>query len=89
MATKTNYAQRAAMLCQDKQFWLWLDRRQQIKFKNNVPDGTHTLQDAIDFVRKVCCIQSRKELDTNPAAAQELFKLQSIFNKWKRGQGEG
>jgi hypothetical protein len=80
--SQTNYAQRAGILCNDPMFCLWLDRRKNAKFQRT-PDGTHTADDARDFILKVCKIQSRKELDSNQGAAKEFFRIIHHFNKWK------
>lgn len=82
-----NHARHAAMLGQDATFLLWLDRRTAAKHQLEIPDGTHTEQDARDFILKVAGIESRRELNTNPAAAQQFLKIVHYFKKWKRGTG--
>ena len=77
-------ARRAAMLCQDSRFRLYLDRRRRAKFKLDIPDGTHTADDARDFICQVCAIESRTELDHNPAAAKRFNDIQRYYNRYLR-----
>lgn len=74
------------MLGQDATFLLWLDRRQRAKHNLDIPDGTHTEQDARDFILKVAGIQSRRELNTNPEARQQFLKIVHFYRKWKMQQ---
>lgn len=82
-------AQQAAMLCQDAQFQLYLDRRRRAKFgvaENHLPDGTHNAQDAKDFLCGACQIQSRAQLDHNPRAAAVFKRIRQRFFAWKQHQ---
>lgn len=83
MTKKASFVQRAAMLCNDAQFRLWLDRRRRAKFKMDIPDGTHTPVDARDFILRVCNIESRRELDSNTNAQQLFFKMFGHYKKWR------
>lgn len=50
-------ARQAAMLCQDPAFRLYLDRRRRYKWgmnKRALPDGTHSEQDARDWLCAAC-----------------------------------
>lgn len=81
-----NIARQAAMLCQDKAFQLYLDRRARHKFgitESAMPDGTHSEQDARDWLCAACKIQSRAELDSNPAAHQTFRIIRNRFNHWR------
>ena len=83
-------ARQAAMLCQDAQFQLYLDRRRRAKFgiaENYLPDGTHNAQDAKDWLCGACQIQSRAQLDHNPRAAAMFRRIRQRFFAWKHHQG--
>ncbi|MCV6588296.1 MAG: hypothetical protein OIF57_04590 [Marinobacterium sp.] len=80
-------ARAAAMLCQDAQFRLYLDHRSRIKFGLPVADGTHTDQDARDWLLRWCEIQSRAELDHNPAAAKRFHYIRQIYQQYRNRQG--
>jgi hypothetical protein len=80
------YARQAAMLCQDKAFQLYLDRRRRVKFQiaeRDLPDGTHNEEDARDWLIAACKITSRAELDSNPAACQTFRMIRNRFNHWR------
>ena len=73
-------ARRAAMLCQNPRFWLYLDYRWRAKNAleyREFPDGTYKAAGATRWLRKACGIQSRAELDHNPEAAAMLEKVLS------------
>lgn len=79
-------ARQAAMLCQDRAFQLYLDRRRRAKFgidASALPDGTHNEQDARDWLIAACQIKSRAELDSNPAAHQTFRIIRNRFNRWR------
>ncbi|MFJ5535970.1 hypothetical protein [Vreelandella titanicae] len=79
-------ARQAAMLCQDRAFQLYLDRRRRAKFgiePSVLPDGTHNEQDARDWLIAACQINSRAELDSNPAARQTFRIIRNRFNLWR------
>lgn len=82
-------ARQAAMLCQDRGFQLYLDRRRRAKFGlavHDLPDGTHNADDARDWLCAACNIQSRAELDSNPAARQTFRMIRNRFNRWRAKQ---
>ncbi|MEO1852742.1 hypothetical protein [Chromohalobacter sp.] len=83
MVADANHAQAAGVLCRDPAFRLYLDRRARAKFGADVPDGTHTEQDACDWVRKACGIQSRAELGTNKQAGATFRLIQNRFHRWR------
>lgn len=79
-------ARRAAMLCQDPVFRLYLDRRRRYKHGLSVgqlPDGTHSEQDAREWLCAACKIESRAELDHNPQAAASFKDISHRFGKWR------
>lgn len=75
-------ARNAAMLCQDAQFRLYLDRRRAAKFGLDTPDGTHTMDDARDFILAACGINSRAELDHNHQAAEVYRQIKRHYSRW-------
>jgi len=76
-------ARQAAMLCQSADFRLWLDRRARAKYNLQIEDGTHTEQDARDFILQACAIDSRAELDHNPQAAAMFAKIAQAFGRYQ------
>ncbi|WP_136067127.1 hypothetical protein [Modicisalibacter radicis] len=79
-------ARSAAMLCQDAQFRLYLDRRKRYKFglkPDQMPDGTHSAQDARDWICQACGISSRAELDHNPHAGATFRMIRNRFTRWR------
>lgn len=79
-------ARNAALLCQDKQFRLYLDRRRAAKFSLEIPDGTHTESDARDFILAACDISSRAKLDHSPEAATTYRQIKHHFQRWQDRQ---
>mgnify|MGYP001197345246 FL=1 len=79
-------ARNAALLCQDSQFRLYLDRRRAAKFNLVIPDGTHTEDDARDFILQACGIESRAELDHNPQAATAYRQIRYHYQSWQDRQ---
>lgn len=75
-------AKDCAMLCQNSDFRLYLDRRRAAKFKLDIPDGTHTDDDSRDFILAACAISSRAELDHNDEAATVYRKVKAHFQQW-------
>ena len=81
-------ARNAALLCQDSSFRLYLDRRRAAKFGLDIPDGTHTEDDARDFLLQACGISSRAELDHNPQAATIYRKVMHHYRRWRERQSQ-
>ncbi|MCE0759540.1 hypothetical protein LWH94_10025 [Marinobacter sp. G11] len=79
-------AKNAALLCQDSQFRLYLDRRRAAKFNLLIPDGTHTEEDARDFILQACGISSRAELDHNHEAATVYRQIKYHYQRWEARQ---
>lgn len=82
-------ARRAAMLCQNQRFGLYLDQRWRAKYGlsvNEFPDGTHNAAGATRWLRKACGIQSRAEIDHNEEARAMLDKIVADYSKWERQQ---
>ncbi|MBB5321199.1 hypothetical protein HNR38_001688 [Marinobacter oulmenensis] len=76
-------ARNAALLCQNSSFQLYLDRRRAAKFGLDIPDGTHTEEDARDFILQACSISSRAELDHNPQAATVYRQIRYRHQRWE------
>ncbi|WP_087111316.1 hypothetical protein [Halomonas citrativorans] len=83
------HARRAAMLCQNKRFWLYLDQRRrrvhQVPY-DTMPDGTHAQVDCEDWLREACGIESRAEIDHNDEARAMLDRIMADYSKWERKQ---
>lgn len=82
-------ARRAAMLCQNKRFGLYLDQRrrqaQALEYRQ-LPDGTHSTEDCADFIRQSCGVESRAEIDHHDAARAMLDRIMADYSKWERQQ---
>ncbi|MCM2131431.1 hypothetical protein [Larsenimonas rhizosphaerae] len=76
------YARAAGMLCRDERFHRYLDQRARAKFGADVPDGTHSEDDARDWLCRACGVGSRRELDHDARAAGMLWKIQNAFRQW-------
>lgn len=84
-------SQTAAMHCKDWRFQLWLDRMRRAKLGVDIPDGTHTEQDARDYLLMACNISSRSELDSNEQARSIFRKIMTAYLRyrikaWPEGQ---
>lgn len=79
-------ARQAAMLCQDADFRLYLDHRRRWKqglAEDQLPDGTHSEQDARDWLCAACGIQSRAELDHDGRAVGMFKQIRQRFYRWR------
>ncbi|MDT0499690.1 MULTISPECIES: hypothetical protein [unclassified Halomonas] len=82
-------ARRAAMLCQNPRFRLYLDARRRQAHGlawSALPDGTHSAQDAADFIRKSCGVTSRAGIDHCDRARGMLDRIVADYQRWERGQ---
>lgn len=79
-------ARSAAMLCQEDSFRLYLDRAHSHKAGVEIPDGTHTGDDARDVILTACAIESRAELDHNFSAATKFRQIKNHYHRWKARQ---
>ena len=80
-------AYRAARLCQNPRFWLYLDHRWRAKNAleyRQFPDGTFKAAGAARWLRKACGIQSRAELDHNDDARAMLERIVADYQRWER-----
>ncbi|MCK2183529.1 hypothetical protein [Halomonas getboli] len=68
-------------------FGLYLDariRHQKGMTETQMPDGTHTPEEAADAIRRACGVESRADLDHNDDAAAMFRRIVSDFGNWKR-----
>lgn len=82
-------ARRAAMLCQNPRFRLYLDQRRRRAHGLSLaqlPDGTHTEQDAVDWLRASCGVDSRAEIDHDDRAREMLDRIVADYQRWERQQ---
>ncbi|SDF72260.1 hypothetical protein SAMN05216571_101387 [Onishia taeanensis] len=82
-------ARRAAMLCQNERFCLYLDAKRRAAYDltyDELPDGTHTETDAADAIRKACGVSSRAEIDHNDRARAMLDRIAADYQRWERQQ---
>ena len=80
-------ARQAAMLGELPAFGLYLDQRRRWRqglSPEQLPDGTHTPQDAADAIREACGVKSRAELDHNEMSGAMFRRIVSDFGSWKR-----
>ena len=81
-----HFARQAAMLCQDVEFRLYLDRRRRYELGMSeaaLPDGTHNTQDARDWLIAACGVESRAMLDHDIEASRTFRKIRNHFNRWR------
>ncbi|SDO71998.1 hypothetical protein SAMN04487957_110117 [Halomonas shengliensis] len=94
MTTETKgggIARQAAMLCEEPAFRLYLDhrRRQRLSLtRQQLPDGTHTGEDAADAIRQACGVNSRAQLDHLPEAASMFGRIVRDFHRWRGRVGQ-
>ena len=49
----------------------------------------HDTDEAAEWIRGLCGVRSRSELDSNPAAAETFRNMINEFDSWKRGSRGG
>lgn len=82
-------ARRAALLGQNPRFRLYLDdrrRRAHGLSAAQLPDGTHSAEDAADFIRQACGVTSRAEIDHSETARAMLDRIVADYQRWERQQ---
>lgn len=83
-------AKQAAMMCNDDKFLLYLDARTRAKnglTESDLPDGTHSSDDARMAICSACKVTSRAGIKGSPAAMEMLGRIISDFNRWKARNG--
>ncbi|MGM0703869.1 MAG: hypothetical protein ACQEUG_15925 [Pseudomonadota bacterium] len=82
-------ARRAALLGANPRFRLYLDHRRRHAHGLSLaqlPNGTHTEQDAADFIRQACGVMSRAEIDHSDTARAMLDRIVADYQRWERAQ---
>lgn len=83
-------ARQAAMLCQQPDFRLYLDQRRRWRESlttAQLPDGTHSAEDAADTIRQACGVTSRAQLDHQPEAANMFGRIVRDYHRWRERRG--
>ena len=87
MSHLSQRALRAVTLCRDPQFRLYLDwkkRRQHNLKVDQLPDGTHSEDDARHAVCTACGIKSRVTLGHMPSADKMFDRITADYTRWLR-----
>ena len=85
-------AQKAATLCKNQEFGLYLDwkRRRQNKLTHEqLPDGTHSEDDARHAICCACKVKSRRDIVAIPQSLQMFNRIVADFHRWKRHKTAG
>lgn len=69
-------ATQAGILCNDPQFQKFAAS------KSGFPGGQFTAQAAAEYLRTTCQIDSRRALNTHPAAQTKFAALRTDFDAW-------
>ena len=69
-------AQQAGILCNDTRFQKFAATR------CGMPGEQFSASAAAEYLRNVCQIESRRQLSTNPVAAQSFQALRTEFDAW-------
>ena len=88
--TSASRTQRAVMMCKNERFRLYLDQAKRARYglaPDQLPDGTHSEDDAAHAIRKACGVDSRARLDSSRSAAQMFDRIVSDYQAWERRQG--
>lgn len=75
-------AKQAGIRCNDSSFREYLSHRSR---KAGMPNEAMDMETAVAYVRGVCGVNSRAELDANPEARERWTKLQDAYWLWTRG----
>lgn len=67
---------RAGILSNDPSFQKFAATR------SGFPDGQFCAGAAAEYIRQVCGVQSRRDLDRHPAAARAFARLRTEFDAW-------
>lgn len=77
---------REAVICGNPKFWLYLDHKVRERHgmtMEQMPNGTHTQQDALDFFKKACQLAPGEHVDM-PKAEQMFERIVASFSAWLR-----
>ena len=69
--------QQAGILCNDPQFQTFAARR------TGIPTGQCNASAAAEYLRQVCQIDSRRELQSNDTARKRFQTLRTEFDAWR------
>ena len=75
-AARGSLAQQAAIQCNDAVFRKFIEERFSTEARTNI--------EAAAAVREICCVESRAEFDSDPAASQRWHEMNGSFAAWKR-----
>jgi hypothetical protein len=79
---RVNLVQMAGMLARDPQFIAWVGQW-------TVPPRAVSADEAAEFIRDVCKVESRRELATNSEAADRFHQfIRRPFVEWRERQTE-
>jgi hypothetical protein len=70
-------AQQSGILCNDPQFQTYAAVR------SGFPGGQFSQTAAAEYLRNCCNIDSRRDLNTTPAAAAKFQALRTAFDAWR------
>lgn len=77
-----SWSRQAGIWCQDREFHHWMESLLSCQ------EGEITEEDAIQWVRLQCGIQSRRELDDDAEAQQRwLRQIAGPYRKWRIARG--
>lgn len=68
--------QRAGILCNERAFWVFL-------YENHDPDGVKNAGEAADWVRQLCGVTTRADLDHDEGAASRFKELEASYKAWR------
>ena len=83
-------ARQAAMLCKDELFWRYLDARTRAKnglSQHDLPDGTHSEDDARSAICTACGVKSRSQIKDADGGMAMLGRIIRDFSRWKKRNG--
>lgn len=78
-------ARRAGILCEKREFTIWARRQAWVLWNEQIPAHPNN---AADFLRRVCGVSSRAELDHDPEAAAIFNGVVDEFYRSQRGQSD-
>ncbi len=78
-------ARRAGILCEKREFTIWARRQAWVLWNEQIPAHPNN---AADFLRRVCGVSSRAELDHDPEAAAIFDGVVDEFYRSQRGQSD-
>lgn len=74
-------SQQAGYLCTQPEFWAFITQ--------TYGEPCHNKDDAADWVRKACGVESRSYLDANERAAETFRGIVKAYDEWKQQTGGG